>query len=109
MANEYHPFEQRRITLHSELKALLGNDHVYFQPPENIKIEYPAIIYERRNIDARYSDNRVYNTTSEYNVTIVDSDPDSIIVDKMSKFRTARYIRKYVSNGLYHDIFKIFY
>lgn len=110
MANEYHPFEQRRIALHNELEALFGNKvHVYFQPPENINMEYPAVIYERYNINTKYADNCVFNNTTEYHVTIVDSDPDSLLVDKMSKFRTAQFIRNYKTNGLNHDIFKIFY
>lgn len=110
MANEHNPFEQRRIALHHELEALFGDSvHVYFQPPENLKMVYPAIIYERYNIDINYATNSVFNTTTEYHVTIVDSDPDSLLVDKMSKFKTAQFVRHYATNGLNHDIFKIFY
>lgn len=109
MANDYHPFEQRRITLHEELVNLLGTSHVYYQPPENITMEYPAIVYERYNLNQKYSGNSVYNVRAEYHVTVIDSDPDSIIVDKMSKFRTSKFLRHYKSNGLNHDVFKIFY
>lgn len=110
MVNASHPFEQRRISLHEELLNLFGESaHVYFQPPENLMMEYPAVIYERRNINTKYANDCVFNNTTEYNVTIIDSDPDSLLVDKMSKFRTARFIRHYVANGLNHDTFKIFY
>lgn len=103
-------FEERRIALGNELKALFGSAvNIYFQPPENLRMTYPAVIYERFNINTKYADNCVYGTTTEFHVTIVDSDPDSTLVDKMSNFRTSSFVRQYKSNGLYHDVFKLFY
>ena len=34
-----------RLELQNKLEELLGSRHVYFQPPESVKMEYPAIKY----------------------------------------------------------------
>lgn len=36
-----------RLELQSKLVELLGSKHVYYQPPESVKIEYPAIVYSK--------------------------------------------------------------
>ena len=49
-----------RIDLQSKLEDILGSRNVYFQPPENLKIKYPAIIYSLNNINLRFADNMPY-------------------------------------------------
>lgn len=113
MANEYiptHPAEAKRIELHNELVELLGTPNVYFQtPPPNVQMVYPAIVYDRSLIKSKYASDSVYTITYEYTVTVIDTDTDSLIVDKMSKFRTAKHIRHYVADELSHDVFKLHY
>ena len=36
---------ERRLELHEILCTILGSRNVYFQPPESIKMNYPAIVY----------------------------------------------------------------
>ena len=86
-----------------------GNRHVYFQPPESVKIKYPAIIYSRNDIDNRFANNDVYKQTYNYQVTVIDRDPDSEIVDKISKLPTCRFNRHFVSDNLNHDVFILYY
>ena len=98
-----------RLNLHEELVAILGTRNVYYQPPESTKMKYPAIVYSRSDIDNRFANNEVYHQSHAYRVTIIDEDPDSEIVQKMSKFKTAKFERHFTTNGLNHDIFAIFY
>lgn len=98
-----------RLLLHEELVSILQTRNVYYQPPESNKINYPAIIYSRSDIDNKFADNGVYRQSNKYRVTVVDSDPDSAVVVRMSKFKTARYERNYKANGLNHDVFSIVY
>lgn len=107
--NGYHRFEQRRIDLHSKLVAILGSNNVYYQPDSNIEMEYPAIVYERYDMDTIYSDNRVHATAPIYKIIVIDTDPDSIVVDKISQFLNASYVNHYRSANLHHDVFKITY
>lgn len=98
-----------RLTLHEELVGVLGSRNVYFQPPENLKMNYPCIVYERHGIDDTFADNDIYLQPYQYRIIVIDDDPDSEIVAKMAKFRNAKFIRHFVSEKLNHDIFDIYY
>lgn len=105
----------KRLELHEILCGIVnitepdGDRHVYFQPPESVKIKYPAIIYSRNDIDNRFANNDVYKQTYNYQVTVIDRDPDSEIVDKVSKLPTCRFNRHFVSDNLNHDVFILYY
>lgn len=101
--------QNNRLKLHSELVNILGSNNVYFQPPESVKINYPAIIYSRSDIDNKYADDSIYDKTIKYQVTIVDHNPDSEIVNRMTSFKFAVYDRHYIVNGLNHDQFTVHY
>ena len=98
-----------RLRLHEELVNILGSRYVYFQPPESIKLNYPCIIYERYDISNTFADDDVYLDPRQYRITVVDKNPDSKIVDKMAKFKTARFVRHMVVDNLNHDIFFFYY
>lgn len=96
-----------RLDLHEMLCALLGSRNVYFQPPESVRLAYPAIIYELSNIRNRFADNRVYIQGDSYTIKVITIDPDSDIVRKVSKLPRCRYDRAYVSDNLYHTVFTL--
>ena len=103
-------YETRRLELQTELETILGSRNVYFQPPESIKISYPAIIYERYDIKNIHANNSVYAGTCVYRVTVVDSDPTSEIVSKLSRrYPTIKYNRHFVTEKLNHDVFLLYY
>lgn len=99
----------RREALHEILCEALGSRNVYFQPPESIKMQYPAIVYSRDDIDNNFANNSVYMQSLAYSVTVIDSDPDSEVVDRVSKLPRCQYDRHYKSDNLNHDIFTIYY
>ena len=96
-----------RVDLQRLLETIC--DNVYYQAPSNININYPAIIYTRRNINIKHAGNKGYVLNKSYTVTVIDRDPDSIIVDKVSLLPGCSHDRHYVSDGLNHDIFTIYY
>lgn len=98
-----------RLTLHEELVNVLGSRNVYFQPPEEIKMKYPCIVYERYDITNTYADDDIYIQPRQYRVTIIDENPDSEIVTRMSQFKTARFINHQIVENLNHDTFNIYY
>ncbi len=73
-----------RLKLHEILVDILGSRHVYFQPPENIRLTYPCIVYERSSIDTNFADNNPYTNKKRYTVTVIDKNPDSVIPDKVA-------------------------
>ena len=102
-------FEQRRLELHELLAELLGSRNVYYQPPESVRMKYPAIKYSRDDIQNTFANNNVYMQQYAYEITVIDEDPDSEIVDKISKLPTARFERHYTSDDLNHDVYKIIF
>lgn len=98
-----------RIDLQNVLEELLGSRNVYYQPPESLKMSYPAIVYARKTIDNSYANNSVYKQNYAYEITVIDKNPDSEIVNKVSKLPTCRFDRHFKSDNLNHDVFTLYY
>lgn len=98
-----------RLDLQNLLEFILGSRNVYYQPPESVKIKYPAIIYRRNDIDNNFADDIVYMQNHTYQIIVIDADPDSEIVDRVSKLPMCRYDRHYTSDNLNHDVFILNY
>lgn len=106
----------RRIKLQLELESLYKEAYpdakkaaVYFQPPSNIKMTYPCIIYSRDSADTKFADNRIWHYTQRYQIIIIDKVPDTPLIDKITEKLTFRFDRHYVADNLNHDVFDIFY
>lgn len=98
-----------RLDLHALLVSILDSRNVYYQPPNNVHMEYPAIVYEREDIENAFANNNVYAQGNVYSVTVIDEDPDSEIVQKVSKLPTAKFNRHFTSDNLNHDVFTLHY
>lgn len=97
-----------RLELHELLCEILGSRNVYFQPPESVKMEYPAIRYARNRINNTSADNQIYTQDVGYTITVIDRDPDSEVVERLSKIPRIMYDRSYVADNLNHDVFTIY-
>jgi len=97
-----------RLELHELLCQILGSREVYFQPPESVKMKYPAIVYSRNRIENVSADNVIYKQDVSYSITVIDRDPDSEIVEKVSRIPHILYDRSYVADNLNHDVFILF-
>lgn len=96
-----------RAQLQILLKTLTPN--VYFQPPENVKIEYPCIVYERDFADTKFADNRPYLHTKRYAVTVIDTNPDSTIPDQVAELPMCVFNRFFTAGNLNHDVFSLYF
>lgn len=99
----------RRLELHEALCEALGSRNVYFQPPESMKLNYPAIVYNRQNRDVTPADNLSYIGEWVYQAVVIDKNPDSPIVDRVADLPLTRYVRSFKSDNLNHDVFLITY
>lgn len=99
----------RRIELHYKLIEISGTENVYYQAPENNQMQYPAIKYSRSNIKNAFANDEVYRQDNVFEVIVIDPDPDSEIVYKLSKMRGSKFSRHYTAEGLNHDVFIINY
>lgn len=99
----------RRLELHEMLCEALGSRNVYFQPPASKVMEYPCIRYNLYDIDNVYADNLPYLQNTAYQITVIDRDPDSAIVERVSKMPGIRFNRFYTAENLNHTIFILYY
>ena len=98
-----------RLELQTVLEDVLGSRNVYYQPPESIRMKYPAIVYVRSKIKNVVADDSVYFQKRLYDVTVVDKDPDSEIVDKISLLPGSSFDRHYTADNLNHDVFTLYF
>lgn len=98
-----------RLELHEKLVEILGSRNVYFQSPESMKLQYPAIVYTRSDIRNTFANNEVYKQSHFYELTVIDYDPDSEIVSKVSKLPGIRFNRHFAKDNLNHTTFTIYY
>lgn len=104
------PEEKRREKIEEMFEDALGkdSDNIYFEPPENVKLKYPCIIYERIGGDSNYANNNVYIFNFVYKATLIHKDPDSDIPAKLAKNTYVALTGAFVSDNLYHKVYTIY-
>lgn len=99
----------QRLELQAILVSLLGSNNVYFQPPSNVDINYPCVVYRRDFVDIKFADNNPYKNKTRYQITIIDRDPDNEMVDKVAALPLCSYDRFFTAENLNHDVYNIFF
>ena len=98
-----------RLELHELLCGILGSRNVYYQPPESVKMKYPAIVYSKTDIRNIFADNEVYMQSHAYLITVIDEDPDSEVAEKISDLPTCRFNRHFNTDNLNHYVFRLYF
>lgn len=98
----------------SELQTLLQSlvptgKKAYFQPPPNVGMDYPCIVYQRDNASTDFADNNPYRYTQRYQVTVIDTSPDSTILAKVAALPQCLFNRHFASGNLNHDVFVLYF
>ena len=96
-------------SLQELLEKLFECRHVYYQPPDNLTMEYPAIRYSLSDIDSKYANNKMYVGMKCYDIVVIDKEPDNPIIEKLLELPYASFNIHYVSDNLNHDIIKLYY
>lgn len=100
---------ETRLKLQDVLEEILGSSSVYFQPPTNVQMTYPAIVYNRDYRAVQYADNEVYTKTLRYQVTVIDRNPDSLIPEKVGDLPMSTFVRHFTADNLNHDIYDVYF
>lgn len=98
-----------RTNLQATLERILGSRNVYYQPPETVKINYPAIVYMKDDIDSKYANDKKYLNTKRYEIIVIDKKPDNEAVDKILELPLSSFDRHYTSDNLHHDVITLYY
>lgn len=100
---------QSRLSLQSKLSEVAGVAKVYYQPDKSLSLVYPCIIYRKTGRFANFSNNGVYTKYYEYQITVIDRNPDSAIPEIVEDFRYCSMGRAFNQNNLYHNNFTLYY
>ena len=98
-----------RLELQSKFEGVLGSRNVYFQPPSSVRMQYPAIVYSRKDIEGRFANDKIYRKLPCYEAILIDKNPDSEFIDKILDLPYCSFDRHYEADNLNHDVFTIFY
>lgn len=98
-----------RLNLQTLFETILKSRNVYFQPPESVKLKYPAIVYALDDLENRHANDSVYNLRRRYLVTLITEDPDSLIIGELASLPMCRFIRHFKSDNLNHYVFELYY
>ena len=98
-----------RLELQSKLEELLGSKNVYYQPPESMKLNYPAIVYHKAKPEFKRATNSQYLRYNSYTITVIDRKPDNEVIDKLLELPLCSYDRNFKTNNLEHDVLTIYY
>jgi len=97
----------QRLELHQLLETFTEN--VYFQPPTNIQLKYPCIIYHRDWAETKFANDKPYNHTRRYMIMVIDQDPDSEIPSKVASMPMSLFNRFYTADNLNHDVYNVYF
>ena len=98
-----------RIDLQKELETLLGSRNVYYQAPESVKMEYPAIRYKKSDINVKHANDKPYTHKKKYEIVVIDRVPDNPVIDKILKMPTCSYSQYYTADNLHQDVLTLYY
>lgn len=99
----------QRSELQTILVGILGSNNVYFQPPPSLQMKYPCIVYQREHVWTEFADDKPYAHTTRYLVTVIDSNPDSAIPEKVAALPMCVFDRFYTADNLNHDVYRLFF
>lgn len=98
-------------TLSTLLNSVPGIKKCYFEPPTNMQLKYPCIIYKLRGNEADFADNIRYMKRKIYTVTIITEDPDSEIPDILEEMfpYCSMDSPPFVVDGLHHYTYTLYF
>ena len=99
----------RRLKLQTMLEGLLGTNNVYYQPDTNISMSYPAIVYKLDDIVTNSANDIPYHIEKRYQITYIDRSPTSSVLDKLVRLNKCSFERTFISEGLNHAIYNLYY
>ena len=98
----------RRPELYDILKRYV--DNVYFQPPEDLKINYPCIIFSREPDYRRAANNKGYVAHNLWDLVYIDQYPDSGVPDRLiNDLPMCEATNYYVADNLNHVKLRLYF
>ena len=82
---------------------------MYYQPPENLKLKFPCIVYDLNRIQNQFADNIKYVRSLGFRVTYITRNPDDEAIVKINDLPFCSFDRTFVSDNLHHYEYTIYF
>lgn len=99
----------RRLELNAMLSEIAGVKAVYYQPPEDIKMEYPCIRYTREKPNVYHANNGQYFKQECWQLLVMDWETPSPIANAVEQLPKCSFVRHYQADHLNHDVFTLYF
>lgn len=98
-----------RLEFQTFLETLKGDRNVYYQPPSNTRMNYPALRYSLADIKDIPADNLSYLQGTAYQMMYITDDPDDVMIKTLAKLPYCKFDRWYPADNLNHYVYNIYY
>lgn len=104
-----------QLQLQSLLDSFFSEEEIeagsraYFQPPQNVQMVYPAIVYKLDFEKAFHADNAPFARKPRYMVTVISRDPQHPARDLVASLPSATFERQFPADELNHVIYNLFF
>lgn len=83
--------------------------NIYFTPPDDVTLKFPACVVTREDFDIRKANNKPYMSNMGYKVVYMSkNESDEIFMKISNTFMYSAFRSEYKVNGLYHKVFVIY-
>ena len=98
----------KRVDIQEKFKFLLGSNNVYYQPPANLKMKYPAIVYSLDGLDVKRFDNARLINKNCFSVThIYRNESENLVETMLKNFEYISFDNRSIVDGIYNDHYTI--
>lgn len=98
----------RRLLLSAELHKFM--DNVYYEPPENMTLQYDCIIYKKDPDYQEKANNYNYISVDRYAITVVERKVDTGVAQAIrDHFPACTITNTFVSDSLHHTLLKLYF
>ena len=88
-------------------EAVGEEPHVYFQPPESVKMQYPCFVYHQSQDDVIHGNDRPYLHREVYEVPYITRQAEPVLPEAMKGLPNTRFNRRYTAENLNHFAFTV--
>lgn len=104
----------RRPQLQQLLETLISEQpedklRVYFQPPPNVQMEYPCIVYSNDAEDSQFAGNKPYRRTKRWLVTYIDWKAVSEVPELIAALPLCTFSRSFAADNLNHTAYTLYF
>lgn len=81
----------------------MDEKQVHYQPDENIKLNYPCMLYMFDKVIPTHANNSLYFQTYRFTITLISNDPTDSLFDTLNNLFV--YENQFIADDLTHSVF----